>query len=100
MLIVIFRSRLSELAGEDYHQMSEEMVTTARQMPGFLEVKSFKAEDGERVTLVYWQDEETMRAWREHARHRIAQRLGRERWYSEFRVEVAEMVRESRFERK
>lgn len=79
--------------------MANEMVVAARSMPGFLEVKSFQAEDGERLTLVYWQDEVTMKAWREHAGHRIAQRLGRERWYSQFRLEVAELVRETRFER-
>jgi heme-degrading monooxygenase HmoA len=68
-------------------------------MPGFVDVKSFAAEDGERLTVVWWQNEETMRAWREHPRHREAQRLGRERWYRYFRLEVAELSRTQAFER-
>jgi len=99
MLVVVFRSRLSAEAGADYSDMAAEMLATAREMPGFVEFKSFKADDGERVSLVYWQDQETMAAWRSHPRHRIAQGSGRGKWYSEYRIEVAEVVRENRFER-
>jgi heme-degrading monooxygenase HmoA len=49
--------------------------------------------------LVYWQDHETMAAWRNHPRHRIAQQSGRSKWYASFRLEVADIVRETKFER-
>ena len=94
MLLIIFRSRLRADAGEDYQAMAAEMLASASAMPGFVEYKHYTAEDGERLTIVKWQDEETLTAWREHARHRIAQRLGRERWYSQYQIEVAEIVRE------
>src|SRR5689334_23928540 len=99
MVIVLFRTRLTPEAEDDYSQMSEEMLATARAMPGFVDVKSFRAEDGERLTIVWWQDQETMQAWREHPRHQIAQPLGKEKWYSQFTVEVAELVRSNKFER-
>ena len=99
MLIVLFRSRLTPAAGDDYGAMAAEMVETARTMPGFIDVKAFKSEDGERLTVVWWQDEETLKAWREHARHRIAQGLGREKWYENFHLEVAHVIRSSEFQR-
>lgn len=99
MVVVVFRSRLSAEAGADYSDMAAEMLVTAKQMPGFVEFKSFKADDGERVSLVYWQDQETMAAWRNHPRHRIAQNQGRAKWYSAYRIEVAEVVRENKFDR-
>lgn len=99
MVVVVFRSRLSAEAGDDYSEMAAEMLATAKEMPGFVEFKSFQAEDGERVSLVYWQDHETMAAWRAHPRHRIAQNSGRAKWYAYFRLEVADIVRETRFER-
>ena len=74
--------------------MAAEMLATAQSMPGFIDYKRFTADDGERLTLVRWQDEETLRGWREHERHRLAQRLGREQWYSEYHIEVAEVVRD------
>jgi heme-degrading monooxygenase HmoA len=97
MVVVVFRSRLTAEAGDDYSEMAAEMLATAEEMPGFVEFKSFKSDDGERVSLVYWQDHETMAAWRNHPRHRIAQSNGRAKWYAEFRLEVADIVRESKF---
>jgi len=89
MLIVLFRSRLRDDAGPGYQDMAAEMLATAKTMPGFIDYQHFTAEDGERLTLVRWQDEETLRGWRGHERHRLAQRLGREQWYSEYHIEVA-----------
>ena len=99
MVVVVFRSRLTAEAGDDYSEMAAEMLATAKEMPGFVEFKSFKAEDGERVSLVYWQDHETMAAWRSHPRHRIAQSSGRSKWYASFRLEVADIVRETKFDK-
>jgi heme-degrading monooxygenase HmoA len=99
MVVVVFRSRLSAEAGDDYSEMAAEMLSTAQEMPGFVEFKSFKSHDGERVSLVYWQDHETMAAWRNHPRHRVAQSGGRAKWYSSYRIEVADIVRENKFER-
>ncbi len=99
MVVVVFRSRLSAEAGDDYSEMAAEMLATAKEMPGFVEFKSFKSDDGERVSLVYWQDHETMAAWRNHPRHRVAQSSGRSKWYTSYRIEVADIVRENKFDR-
>lgn len=100
MIVVLFRSKLVPTASTDgYDEMAEEMDDLARTMPGFVDVKSFKAEDGERLTVVWWQDEETLRAWREQARHRVAQRTGRERWYEYYKLDVAEVIRTNNFDR-
>jgi heme-degrading monooxygenase HmoA len=98
MVLVLFRSKLVE-EPHGYAEMAEEMENLARRMPGFVDVKSYLAEDGERLTVVRWQDHETMRQWREHARHAMAQRAGRERWYAWYKMDVAEVVRETSFER-
>jgi heme-degrading monooxygenase HmoA len=98
MLIVLFRSKLVP-GHEGYAQMAEEMETLARSMPGFIDVRAYTAEDGERLTVVWWQDEETLRGWRTNARHLVAQKTGRERWYEYYNLEVAEVVRTKEFAR-
>jgi heme-degrading monooxygenase HmoA len=50
--------------------------------------------------VIWWQDQETLAAWRNHPRHRIAQKAGRERWYEYYNIEVAEVVRNGLFERR
>lgn len=100
MVVVLFRSALTDEAGADYRAMADEMLARARTMPGFIDFKSFRAEDGERLSVIRWESQETMRCWAEDARHRAAQRLGREQWYRYFRVEVAEIVRAYGFDRR
>ena len=99
MLVVLFRSKLVDVP-DGYAEMAQEMADLAKTMPGFIDVKAFKADDGERLTVVWWENEEGLKVWRENARHRVAQRLGREKWYEYYKIEVAEVVRKGAFERK
>lgn len=99
MLIIIFRSKLTAQAGEDYQAMNAEMESLVRQNPGFIDVKSYKSEDGERLTVVWWRDEESLREWRNLMRHREAQKTGRAKWYEYYEMEVASVVRTSSFAR-
>lgn len=100
MIVILFRSRLTPEAGDDYKEMAAEMYASAKDMPGFVDFKSFQAEDGERISIVRWQDQETLAGWRNHARHRVAQQMGREKWYQNYNIEIAEVIRDSAFERK
>ena len=100
MVIVLFRSMLTAEAGSDYAAMAEEMLARARTLPGFIDFKSFSAEDGEHLSVIRWESQETLRAWTDDLRHVVAQRLGREKWYEYFRVEVADVVRSYGFDRK
>jgi heme-degrading monooxygenase HmoA len=57
MIVTLFRSRLTSQAGDDYIAMSAEMLDRAKSYPGFVAMKSFKAEDGERLTVVWWESD-------------------------------------------
>ena len=58
-----------------------------------------RAEDGERLALIEFESEAHSRAWRDHPEHRKAQQEGRDSYYSEYSLQICEVVRESRFER-
>lgn len=95
MIVVLFFSKLTEQAGDDYVATDQRLMEMARTAPGFVDVKSFTAADGERLTIVWWKDLDTLRAWREDPEHRAAQAQGRALWYRYYDMEVAEVVRES-----
>ena len=99
MIIVLFRSKLVANP-EGYAAMSDEMEVLAKTMPGFIDVRSYTADDGERLTVVWWEDAETLKQWREQVRHRVAQRHGRQQWYEYYKMEVADVTRISTFERR
>ncbi len=91
--MVLFRSRLRADVGEDYDATAAEMVALARTMPGFVAFQAYEAAGGERLAVSWWEDEASLRAFREHPDHREAQRRGRERWYASFDLEVADVDR-------
>jgi heme-degrading monooxygenase HmoA len=73
------------------------MYELAAAMPGFVSYREYQAADGESVAIVEFESPETLAAWREHPEHRQAQALGRERWFSEYRVQVCDVAREYSF---
>ncbi len=99
MIVAVFRSRLRPGVSEDYIPLAERMSTVARTMSGYISHKGFSADDGERVTVVEFENEAAMRAWRMHPEHRAAQQKGRESFYEEYTVQVCEVLREARFRR-
>jgi hypothetical protein len=50
--VTVFRSRLRPGVEADYGVRGEQIYNLAIQMPGFIAIKDFVAEDGERVAIV------------------------------------------------
>ncbi len=92
MILTIFRSRLRPDANE-YSRVAHEMETLARTMPGFISIKTFQHADGERCSIVQFADWESHNAWAKHPRHIEAQQQGRNEFYSEYSITVAEVTR-------
>jgi heme-degrading monooxygenase HmoA len=99
VVITLFRSRLRPQAGEEYQRWARRMSELASAMPGFVSLKTFAADDGERVSIIEFESEGTHAAWRNHPEHREAQRLGRDRFYSEFQIQICSPVRRYDFTR-
>jgi heme-degrading monooxygenase HmoA len=100
VVTVIFRSRLRDEGKAEYAELAPRMLELARTMPGFVSFERFTADDGERLALIAFESLEDVKRWRQHPDHREAQRLGRERFFSEFSLTVAEQVRSYSFDGK
>lgn len=96
-VVTVFRNRLDPDGLTGYGPRADEMEALARSMPGFVDVKSFVADDGERVTISTFADAASVRAWREQADHRLAQAEGRSTYYREYSIQVCETVRAGEF---
>ncbi|MGJ8583170.1 MAG: antibiotic biosynthesis monooxygenase family protein [Marinosulfonomonas sp.] len=90
---VIFASKRSDIdAG--YGAMAEKMEQLARQQPGFLGVEASRDANGFGITISYWADEDSIKAWKNVSDHKLAQKYGRERWYKHFSTRVARVERQ------
>jgi heme-degrading monooxygenase HmoA len=99
MIITLFRSRLTSQAGDDYSAMAAEMLERARTYPGFIAMKEFKRKAASGSPSCGGRTKKLQAAWRRDERHLVAQKLGRERWYHDYHIEVAEVIREQQFTR-
>ena len=94
-VVTIFRSRLRPGVDDEYGPLADRMLVLARATAGFVEFKSFTADDGERVSIVVFASPEAQKAWRDHPEHRRARVLGRSRLYESYRVQVCRIEREA-----
>ena len=88
---VIFTS-LRTAVDEGYGDMAERMVALAAQQPGFLGVES--ARDGLGITVSYWKDLESIRAWKANTERQLAQQFGHAKWYAAFKTRIAKVERD------
>ncbi len=91
---VIFTSHKRDGA-HGYSKTAARMIELAVQQPGFLGSESARASVG--ITVSYWADLASIKAWKENAEHIIAQERGREDWYSEYKTRIAKVERDYDF---
>ncbi len=91
---VIFTNTLTD-NHEGYGQMAQEMEHLARQQPGFLDFESARGELG--ISVSYWKSKEAIAAWKANMDHQMAQKKGRETWYSWYTVRICKVERSYTF---
>ncbi|HQU83368.1 MAG TPA: antibiotic biosynthesis monooxygenase [Pyrinomonadaceae bacterium] len=93
---VIFTSFLTENT-DGYAEMGDAMEELAREQKGYLGIEAARDRIG--ITVSYWQDLDSIKAWRENVKHLAAQRKGYEKWYKSFATRICKVERDNFFER-
>jgi heme-degrading monooxygenase HmoA len=94
---VVFTSVRTGDDAEGYEVTAVRMLELASAQPGFLGVESVRGADGVGITVSYWDSLEAIRRWRQHLEHLDAQRQGRAKWYSSYRLRVCRVEYDSEF---
>lgn len=89
---VIFTSLRTDADHAAYNEMAVKMDELAATQPGYLGVES--AREGLGITVSYWESLEAIAAWKRNAAHQVAQKNGRESWYSSFKVRISKVERD------
>ena len=76
-----------------YDRTADRMIELASRQPGFLGVESARDDDGFGITVSYWESEEAIRRWRREGEHVEAQKAGKTKWYSDYRLRIARVDR-------
>ncbi|MCH1465338.1 MAG: antibiotic biosynthesis monooxygenase [Alphaproteobacteria bacterium] len=94
---VIFTTQRSDAEMELYGLTSQRMIELAQKQPGFLGLEAVREENGLGITVSYWRDRDAIAAWGAHAEHKVAQKIGRQEFYTWFQLRIAKVIDERSF---
>ena len=96
MIAVIFEVKIREGKQEEYLQIAAQLREHLLNVDGFISIERFSSlsEDGKLCSLSFWEDEASIKLWREFDLHRLAQEKGKAGVFADFRIRVAKVVRD------
>jgi len=94
-VLVVGDLKLRQGASQDeYDHLGERMYGIVSKLPGFQSVKSFKADDGEEITIFRFASEQALEAWRTHPEHVETMKRGHAEFYASGFLQICKVIRE------
>ena len=94
---VIFTNERTDY-DDGYAETAAHMVELAAQQPGYIGFETVG--DGKNaISVSYWQDLDSIKAWKAVSDHAMAQKMGRDKWYKSYTTRIAKVEREYSFEK-
>ncbi|CUH88236.1 Antibiotic biosynthesis monooxygenase [Phaeobacter sp. CECT 5382] len=96
MIAVIFEVQIAEGQKDAYLDVAAGLRSVLAEVDGFISVERFQSlSDPEKLlSLSFFRDEKAVAEWRQLAEHRKAQSKGRAGIFSDYRLKVAEVLRD------
>ncbi len=96
MIVVVFEVEIKTEVGQRYFDLAAELRPELEKIDGFISVERFEslATPGKYVSLSFWRDAASVERWRAHQEHQLAQALGKSEIFADFRISVAEVLRQ------
>jgi heme-degrading monooxygenase HmoA len=96
MIAVIFEVTPRDGHADAYFQIAAGLRERLQQIDGFVSVERFQSltQPTKFLSLSFWHDEDAVQRWREVEAHRGAQRAGREQHFADYRLRVAQVLRD------
>jgi heme-degrading monooxygenase HmoA len=96
MVTVIFEVWPQPEHRQGYLDWAAELKQELLKMEGFLSIERFQSltDPDKLLSLQFWRDEQCLQAWRNLEAHRAAQAAGRRTMFREYRLRIAEVIRD------
>lgn len=98
-IAVIFCAQRTRADDEGYGAAADVMSDLVAQQPGYLGQDSSRSPDGLGITVSYWEDDISAKAWRDHPEHSAIREQGRGEWYESYTLHVARIERSYAWEK-
>lgn len=96
MIAVIFEVVPREGHGDAYFKLAASLRAQLEAIDGFVSVERFQSltQPNKILSLSFWRDEAAVQRWRGLEAHRGAQAAGRQQHFADYRLRVAQVLRD------
>jgi heme-degrading monooxygenase HmoA len=96
MIAVIFEAFPAEGKWDEYMNIAAQLRPELSKIDGFISIERFQsiADPGKVLSLSFWKNEESVAQWRNIELHRQAQAKGRDSVFRDYRLRVANVLRD------
>ena len=96
MIAVIFEVEIADGQKEGYLDIAGDLKPLLEEVDGFISVERFQSltTPGKLLSLSYFEDEDSLAAWRNRPHHRSAQSAGRNTHFADYRLRIASVMRD------
>jgi heme-degrading monooxygenase HmoA len=96
MIAVIFEAEPHAEQHRAYLDAAAMLRPKLDHLPGFISIERFESlsTPGKLLSLSFWRDEDSVKAWRNLEAHRSVQAMGRRRIFADYRLRVAAVLRD------
>ncbi len=96
MIAVIFEVVPHEDKAQQYFDLAAGLREELQQVDGFISIERFHSltTEGKYVSLSFWRDAAAVEAWFSNTNHQGAQAEGRRAIFRDYRIRVAEVLRD------
>ena len=96
MHVVVFEVWPKAGSKDTYLDIAAALRPELERIDGFISVERFASlsDEGKVLSLSFWCDEAAVIRWRQHAEHQAAQSRGRHELFADYRIRVAEVMRD------
>jgi heme-degrading monooxygenase HmoA len=96
MIAVIFEAETNPAHTVEYLNAAAVLRPQLEKFDGFISIERFESlsAPGRILSLSFWRDEEAVKKWRNLEAHRAIQVLGRDHIFADYRLRVAEVIRD------
>lgn len=96
MYAVIFEVEINSGGKESYLAIAARLKEILVKMPGFISIERFESlvKEGKLLSLSFWENMDSIDAWKTNLEHIQAQQKGRESIFKDYRIRVAKVERD------
>ena len=96
MIAVIFEVYPDPVHKDQYLELAAQLKPELEKIDGFISIERFSSlnTEGKILSLSFWRDEQAIEQWRNLPKHRVAQETGRNKFFNDYRLRVANVHRD------